>query len=356
MSDQSDQSDNQQSSIMMEYQITTRLFHFKHPAGTSRGVYTTRRSWFVTFTDPARPGAVGVGECAPLPRLSCDDIPDYADVLSRICAHVAATGVVDEELLRPYPSMRFGIETALMDLRSDNGVLFDTAFTRGEVGIPINGLVWMGTHEEMLDRMEEKISQGFRCVKFKIGAIGFEQEVDLIRRVRERFSPAEMEIRLDANGAFSPTEALGRLQQLSSFGIHSIEQPIRQQQWREMAMLCRQSPIPIALDEELIGVNQKAMKESLLDTIRPAYIILKPSLHGGIGGTEEWVELANRRGIGSWMTSALESNVGLSVIAQLAAHIYGCPPSMPQGLGTGMLFTDNTKSPIKIEGNQLYYR
>ena len=296
-----------------------------------------------------------MGECAPLPNLSCDDIPDYAEVLARLCDQVVATGCIDEDLLRPYPSMRFGIETALMELLSDNGAIFDTPFTHGKVGIPINGLVWMGSHEEMLHRVEEKIRQGFHCVKFKIGAIDFEQEVDLIRRVRERFSPAEMEIRLDANGAFSPSEALDKLQRLSSYGIHSIEQPIRQHQWRDMAALCQQSPIPIALDEELIGVNIKAMKEDLLDTIRPAYIILKPSLHGGMAGTEEWVDLAKQRGIGSWMTSALESNVGLCAIAQLAAKIYGCPPSMPQGLGTGMLFTDNISRPIRIVGNQLWF-
>lgn len=340
----------------MNYSLSSRLFHFKQPAGTSRGVYTTRRSWFVTFTDPSRPGAEGVGECAPLPNLSCDDIPDYAEVLDNLCDHVAAKGAIDADLLRPYPSMLFGIETALMDLYSENGILFDTPFTRGEVGITINGLVWMGSHAEMLARMEEKIRLGFRCVKFKIGAIDFEQEMDLIRRVRERFSPAEVEIRLDANGAFSPSEALDKLQRLSSFGIHSIEQPIRQHQWVDMARLCLLSPIPIALDEELIGVNLKTMKEDLLDTIRPAYIILKPSLHGGMCGTEEWVNLANQRGIGSWMTSALESNIGLSAIAQLAAKVYGCPPTMPQGLGTGMLFTDNINRPIKMVGNQLFFR
>ena len=340
----------------MNYSLSSRLFHFKQPAGTSRGVYTTRRSWFVTFTDPLRPGAEGVGECAPLPNLSCDDIPDYAEVLNNLCDHVAAKGAIDVDLLRPYPSMLFGIETALMDLHSEKGILFDTPFTRGEVGIPINGLVWMGSHEEMLARMEEKIRLGFRCVKFKIGAIDFEQEMDLIRRVRERFSPAEVEIRLDANGAFSPSEALDKLQRLSSFGIHSIEQPIRQHQWADMASLCQQSPIPIALDEELIGVNLKTMKEDMLDIIRPAYIILKPSLHGGMCGTEEWVNLANQRGIGSWMTSALESNVGLSAIAQLAAKVYGCPPTMPQGLGTGMLFTDNINRPIKMVGNKLFFR
>ena len=214
----------------------------------------------------------------------------------------------------------------------------------------------MGNHEEMLARMEEKMRLGFHCVKFKIGAIDFEQEIDLIRRVRERFSAREIEIRLDANGAFSSSDALEKLERLAVFDIHSIEQPIRQHQWKDMARICLASPIPIALDEELIGVNIPSMKEDLLDTIRPAYIILKPSLHGGMMGSEEWISMAGKRGIGSWVTSALESNVGLCAIAQFAAKVYGCPPPMPQGLGTGLLFTDNIQRPIEIIGDQLFYR
>jgi len=308
----------------------------------------------VEATDDERPGAKGVGECAPLPLLSCDDIDCYADVLRQECRAVQAQGGIDYGRLAPYPSMLFGLETALMTLRE--GVCFDTPFTRGEVGIPINGLVWMGSHDEMLARLEEKIDAGFRCIKFKIGAIDFRHEVDLIRRARQRFAPDSLEIRLDANGAFAPEQAMERLQALAPFRIHSIEQPIRQRQWEAMARLCQQSPIPIALDEELIGVNTTGEKLVLLDTIRPQYIILKPSLHGGMHGTAEWVGMAKERGIGSWVTSALESNVGLAAIAQLAAHLYGCPPTMPQGLGTGMLFTDNVESPITIIGDKLYYQ
>jgi o-succinylbenzoate synthase len=275
-----------------------------------------------------------------------------------VCQDFCQTGEIDVDALRDYPSMLFGLETALLSLSSQvfpSPILLDTAFSRGEEGIPINGLVWMGNHEEMLQRMEQKLEQGFRCVKLKIGAIDFEQELDLIKRIRARFSFHEVELRLDANGAFPFSEALYKLELLSQYAIHSIEQPIRQGQWAFMAELCRESPLPIALDEELIGVNNPEMKRHMLNMIKPRYIILKPSLHGGIAGTEEWVALAGKRGIGSWMTSALESNVRLSAIAQLAAKVYGCPPSMPQGLGTGMLFTDNIDRPIKIVGNKLFY-
>ncbi len=340
---------------MLSYSISQRTFHFRQPAGTSRGVYTTRHSWFITLTDSSRPGVSGMGECAPLPNLSCDDIPAYEQTLASLCRMTVSTGTIDYTLWRPYPSMLFGMETAMRRLANGCDVIYDTPFTRGEVGIPINGLVWMGNHEEMCRRMEEKIQSGFRCVKLKIGAIDFEEEVDLIRRIRDRFSPESIELRLDANGAFAPQDALSKLHLLSRFHIHSIEQPIRQHQWREMASICKSSPIPIALDEELIGVNIPEMKAALLDTIRPSYIILKPSLHGGLYGSEEWIRLADERGIGSWVTSALESNVGLSAIAQFAAQVYGCPPQMPQGLGTGQLFTDNVESPVEMVGDQLYY-
>ena len=341
---------------MLHFSISERTFHFRQPAGTSRGVYTTRHSWFITLTDSEKPGKCGVGECAPLPDLSCDDIPDYERTLTSLCQTMVATGVMDDGIWRPYPSMLFGMETAMRSLAHPDGVIYDTPFTRGEIGIPINGLVWMGSYEEMRHRMEEKIELGFHCVKLKIGAIDFEQELDLIKRIRHRFSPEVIELRLDANGAFSPVDTLDKLERLSHYGIHSIEQPIRQHQWGEMARLCKVSPIPIALDEELIGVNLKDMKRALLDTIHPAYIILKPSLHGGMSGSEEWIRMADARGIGSWVTSALESNVGLSAVAQFAAHVYGCPPKMPQGLGTGQLFTDNIEGPITIHGDQLFFQ
>lgn len=344
----------------MKITIDQRTLHFKQPAGTSRGVYTTRRSWLVTMSDGEH---TGLGECAPLPRLSCDDLPHYGQVLRECCDEVARTGVIPARDLSRYPSMLFGLETAMRHLQGGNidcghgrklPVIYDTPFTRGEEGIPINGLVWMGTHDEMLARLEAKLKQGYGCVKLKIGAIDFERELDLIAHIRERFTPEQVELRVDANGGFTPACALKRLEALAPYGIHSIEQPVMAGQWQVMARLCQDSPVPIALDEELIGVNTRERKIELLDTIKPRYIILKPSLHGGIAGTQEWVQLATERGTGSWITSALESNVGLNAIAQLAAHIYGPHIEMPQGLGTGLLYTDNIAMPLEIKGDCLW--
>ena len=335
----------------MTFSIQEKLLHFKQPAGTSRGVYTTRKIWLLTVEHDGR---TAIGECAPLPQLSCDDIPDYEAVLRRFCDIIEATGSIPYDEMRNYPSMLFGVETALAQLSRTDGLLYDTPFSHGEEGIPINGLVWMGTHDEMLSRLKEKLALGFRCVKLKIGAIDFAKELDLIQHIRKHFSREEVELRVDANGGFTPDVALERLQELARYDIHSIEQPIMAHQWSEMAQLCQLSPLPIALDEELIGVNSTDEKIRLLDTIKPQYIILKPSLHGGVAGTSEWIALANERGIGSWITSALESNIGLNAIAQLAANIYGSKITMPQGLGTGMLFTDNIPMPLEIRNDCLW--
>lgn len=335
----------------MTFSIQEKLLHFKQPAGTSRGVYTTRKIWLLTVEHGGR---TAIGECAPLPQLSCDDIPDYEAVLRRFCDVIETTGAIPYDEMRNYPSMLFGVETALAQLSRTDGLLYDTPFSHGEEGIPINGLVWMGTHDEMLSRLKEKLALGFRCVKLKIGAIDFAKELDLIQHIRKHFSREEVELRVDANGGFTPDVALERLQELARYDIHSIEQPILAHQWSEMAQLCQLSPLPIALDEELIGVNSTDEKIRLLDTIKPQYIILKPSLHGGVAGTREWITLANERGIGSWITSALESNIGLNAIAQLAADIYGPQITMPQGLGTGMLFTDNIPMPLEIRNDCLW--
>lgn len=340
-----------------DYKITVipRTLHFKQPAGTSRGVYTTRKSWLIEATSGSKPGVKGVGECAPLPDLSCDARPEYEHTLCQLCRMTELTGSINYDMLRPYPSMLFGLETALLDLeRGGTASLFETPFTRGEEGIEINGLVWMGSYDEMLARLEEKMRAGFRCVKLKIGAIDFDRELDLVRHIRSAFDKSRIELRVDANGGFSPAEAMHRLEQLAQFDIHSIEQPIKQHQWARMAELCACTPIPIALDEELIGVNMTQMKQELLDRIRPQYIILKPSLHGGMRGTREWISMAQTRGIGSWITSALESNVGLNAVAQLAADIYGPDIKMPQGLGTGQLFTDNIPMGLEIRGDRLW--
>ena len=342
---------------MNQVLLSIRTLHFIQPAGTSRGVYTPRQSYYVTLSDDNVPGIVGIGECATLPDLSCDAMPpkEYERILKGFCDDLCQSGKIDKEAMRPYPSMLFGLETAKRQLDNGGGVdLFNTLFGRGEEGITINGLIWMGTFDEMFQRLEAKLKAGFHCVKLKIGAIDFEKELRLIQHIRQHFSRKEVELRVDANGGFTPDNAMQRLEALAKYDIHSIEQPIRQHQWKEMARLCKNSPLPIALDEELIGVNDLTEKNQLLDTIQPQYIILKPSLHGGISGTREWIKLAKERGIGSWITSALESNIGLNAIAQLTADIYGPHITMAQGLGTGQLFSDNIPMPLEIRGEQLW--
>ena len=342
---------------MRKITITSKLLHFLQPAGTSRGVYNTRLSFYLKLTSDEQPDVVGVGECATLPDLSCDAMPpnEYERKLRTFCDKYERTGVIDYEAMRAYPSMLFGLETAVAQFNAKGSLnFFDTPFGRGEEGIPINGLVWMGTFEEMFERLEAKLKAGFRCIKIKIGAIDFDRELQLIRHIRSTFSRKDVELRVDANGGFTPEEALSRMEALVQYDIHSIEQPIKQHQWTEMARLCAATPLPIGLDEELIGVNERQKKIELLDTIRPQYIVLKPSLHGGMAGTEEWIQLARERNIGSWITSALESNVGLNAIAQLTASIYGTNIHHAQGLGTGQLFADNIEMPLKVVGDKLW--
>ena len=336
---------------MYKINIIPRTLHFKQAAGTSRGVYHTRDVWYIVLRD-CTTGMCGIGECAPLPRLSCDDIPHYEDVLRLHCTRVEETGEIGYEDLRPYPSMLFGLETAFAHLRARSLKLWPSDFSEGKVGIQINGLIWMGNFDEMYRRIEEKMQAGFRCIKLKIGAIDFERELELLAHIRRHFPPEAIELRVDANGAFRPDEALEKLKRMSEFQLHSIEQPIRAGLWNDMARLCAASPFPVALDEELIGINKTEDKERLLDVIHPAYIILKPSLHGGIRGSEEWIRMCEERHIGWWVTSALESNVGLNAIAQWCATLH---PQLPQGLGTGMLYTDNIPYPLHIRQDELWF-
>lgn len=336
---------------MYRTEIKKKQLHFKQPAGTSRGVYTTRDVWYVVLTD-TETGRYGVGECAPLPGLSCDDVPGYDGMLANACRKLEETGEIGRESWLAYPSILFGLETALRHLHARNLRLWQTPFSEGKEGIPINGLIWMGNFDEMHHRIEEKMRKGFRCIKLKIGALDFEKELELLAHIRRRFTPEEIALRVDANGAFSPAEASGKLRRLSEFHIQFIEQPIRAGQWGEMAELCVSSPLPIALDEELIGVNSREGKIELLEKIRPRYLILKPSLHGGICGSEEWIELAAERGIGFRITSALESGIGLNAVAQWCAALR---PTSPQGLGTGLLFTDNIDFPLYIKGDCLWF-
>ena len=333
----------------MKIDIRQHILHFKQPAGTSRGVYTEHKVWFLRMQDDQ--GRVGWGEVAPLPNLSCDDVPDFETVLHDVAA--TFNGTIDYERLRNYPSILFGLECAQMTCNQFAAMDLSTPFASGADGIKINGLVWMGSFDEMSARVEEKLRQGFSCIKIKIGAIDFEKEYELLRLVRQRFPADKITIRVDANGGFSPDNAPQKLERLARLDIHSIEQPIKAGQWAAMADLCRTSPIPIALDEELIGINDTRCKIELLDAIKPQYIILKPTLHGGLSGCNEWIRLARERGIGFWATSALESNIGLFYIALWAA---GLGIDIPQGLGTGALYTNNIDLPLQVVGEKLWLK
>jgi o-succinylbenzoate synthase len=326
------------------------ILNFKQVSGTSRGVYTTREVWYIFITDGTN---TGIGECAPLPNLSLESPAKMSSKLLQVCEEINYFSQFPDEL-QNWPSIRFGLETALLDLRNGGQqLLFPSDFTRGEQGIPINGLIWMGTPEFMKQQIRAKLDAGFHCIKMKIGAIDFETEFDLLKAIRKEFSPEEITLRVDANGAYSYQTALENLKQLSDLQIHSIEQPIEAGRWEEMAKLCEKSPVPIGLDEELIGVfNQKELTK-IAEQIHPAYFILKPSLHGGLAGCEKWIELANKHGIGWWITSALESNIGLNAIAQWT---FQQNTKTEQGLGTGQLFTNNFDSPLQIEGEQLCYK
>ena len=334
----------------MELSISKETLHFKKPARTSRGEYSLHEMYLITLTDKET-GKKGTGELAPLPDLSCDRnaYPDISEV--RRLAEKALPSVINgswpDDMLS-YPALRFALESAVAETRSIN--------QKERISIPINGLVWMSSFEDMLEQVKVKMAIGFRCIKLKIGAIDWQKEIELIRYVRSCFPKEELQLRVDANGAFSPEWAMDRLNELAKYDIHSIEQPIRQGQWDEMARLCKESPLAIALDEEMIGINDPKEKARLLDTIHPQYIVLKPTMHGGISGTREWIELADKRGINSWITSALESNIGLRSIALLAESVYGPNITFPQGLGTGQLFTDNIENNIQIEGANIVVR
>ncbi len=324
------------------------LLHFKEPAGTSRGILTEKETWFIRIWEEQCPEVTGIGECALFRGLSADDRPEYEVKLQEVCRDINR---MDTRELWEWSSIRFGVEMALADLRNGGRrIYFPSDFTEGKEEIEINGLVWMGDRDVMLRRIREKLDAGFHCIKLKIGAIDFEAELSLLHYIRQQFSAREVELRVDANGAFAPEVALERVEALSKFDLHSIEQPIRAGQWQEMARLCRISPVPVALDEELIGIGHPLQKQALLEEIHPQYIILKPALCGGFSGAEEWIRLAGRQGIGWWVTSALESNVGLTALAQWTATLGN---RMPQGLGTGQLYTNNLPSCLYQTGSLL---
>ncbi|MDE6490789.1 MAG: o-succinylbenzoate synthase [Muribaculaceae bacterium] len=324
---------------------------FLRPAITSRSVMTVKETYFLKLWNEDNPGIYGLGECAVFRGLGSDDRPDYESRLAQLCRDI--NDGRDAGDIAQWSSIMFGYETAMLDL-SNGGkrVIAPTPWSQGAAEIAINGLVWMGSADEMLGRIDEKIAAGFRCIKLKIGGIDFDDEIRLLGYIRSHFPIGQLELRLDANGAFAPADALSKLSRLARFGIHSIEQPIRQGQWGEMSRLCMTSPIPIALDEELIGISDADTKARMLDTIHPAYIILKPSLCGGFRSASEWIDMAEERGIGWWVTSALESNIGLNAIAQWTSSM---STSIPQGLGTGMLYANNIASPLRQIRDAIIY-
>lgn len=330
-----------------------KTFIFRRPSGTSRGILTEKKSWFITLWNEDNPFIKGFGECSVIPGLSPDYLNDkqyelkIEDVVKKINYFI-------ENLheLKSFPSILFGLEIALLDLKNGGDkIFFNTNFTKGNQGIPINGLIWMGDEKFMQEQVEQKLTEGYSCIKMKIGAIDFEKEVKILESIRGRFSPEQITLRVDANGAFSPSEAPEKLERLAAFDIHSIEQPIKHGQWKDMHQLCKQNILPIALDEELIGINTYFNKVKLLDEIQPQYIILKPSLLGGFESTQEWIKLAEERNIPWWITSALESNIGLNAIAQFTSTY---KIEMEQGLGTGSLYTNNIQSKLKIEKGMLW--
>ena len=323
---------------------------FKQASGTSRGILKSKETWFIKIEDEH---ATGFGECGMFRGLSCDDRPDFESKLKWVCHHIDL-GL--EQLLIElidFPSIQFGLEMAFLDLLSDSSnVLFPSKFTSGKASIPINGLIWMGDEQFMKSQIRSKIDAGFDCLKIKIGAIDFDTELSLIKAIRKEYDVETIELRVDANGAFSPLEAMEKLKRLSDFNLHSIEQPIRQGQHDAMAKLCAHAPLPIALDEELIGIHDVTKRSLLLQTINPQYIILKPTLVGGFSGSKSWIDLAEKQSVDWWITSALESNIGLNAIAQWT---YQLNVNRPQGLGTGALYTNNIEAPLKIDNGRLIY-
>lgn len=326
------------------------ILEFKQASGTSRGVLKTKETYFICIKKDDK---VGYGETGLFRGLSADDRPDYEEKLAWVCANISlGLNVLLQELVE-FPSIQFGLEQAFMSLQSSNGFnLFPSKFSKGEAAIPINGLIWMGSETFMKSQIETKLKQGFNTIKMKIGAIDFDTELKLLASIRKKYSSKEITLRVDANGAFTPKNALEKLNKLAEFDIHSIEQPIRQGQLKQIKELCANTPVPIALDEELIGVFKQKEKQELIEEIRPQYIILKPSLVGGIHGSNEWIDIAKKNNIPFWITSALESNIGLNAISQ---YTYTLDLDLPQGLGTGSLFTNNINSPLEVENGNIKY-
>ncbi|MFC6999784.1 o-succinylbenzoate synthase [Rufibacter roseus] len=340
----------------------SRQLEFTFNARTSRGAMQTHQAHYLRLHHTKEPQKQGWGECSPLPGLSPDFSPAFTQKLQQLCGYFNSLQIEEIEddrkgsywqYLIEWPSICFAWETAWVDyFRGAKRMLYDNPFSRSEQGIKINGLIWMGDAAFMREQIEQKLKQGFSCLKLKIGGLNFEQELNILEEVRKIAGPEELEVRLDANGAFTPEDALKKLEQLARFSIHSLEQPVKPGQQDIMQQICEESPIPIALDEELIGVVNHEDKWKLLRTLQPAYIILKPTLLGGLISTREWIQVADTLQTKWWLTSALESNIGLNAIAQFSQDFDN---PLPQGLGTGQLYRNNLKSPLEVRGQELWY-
>ncbi|MDH5367548.1 MAG: o-succinylbenzoate synthase [Cyclobacteriaceae bacterium] len=340
------------------------VLKFKFDAGTSRGVLREKNTWYIKVWDETNSSIFGIGEAGPLVKLSLDDVPEFEEKLNQVVNELSGIDLPkNEEQINElvqkivpveFPSIRFGLETALIDLLNEGKrIIFKNTFSNGTKGIAINGLVWMGDMEDMLLQITDKIDQGYDCIKIKIGSLNFDRECDILQYIRNKYYKKDIIIRVDANGAFLPEEAMEKLNKLSKFNLHSIEQPIKSGQIELMRQLCKQTPVPIALDEELIGIHGVENKRKLLEQIQPQYIILKPTLVGGLNATTEWIEIAESLQIGWWITSALESNIGLNAISQYTAQY---DTDLHQGLGTGQLYENNIPSPMEISKGNLHYR
>ncbi|NOQ73409.1 MAG: o-succinylbenzoate synthase [Crocinitomix sp.] len=353
---------------MLKASLEKYTLDFKRPSGTSRGVLTQKDSWFIRIWNINRPEIVGIGEASIIKTLSPDWDENYEDFianvvaninssiepLSKVTPHIKGYDANKMIWLSNYPSIYLAIETALLDLKhGGTKTIFPSDFVSNQAPIKINGLIWMGSKDYMLEQIEEKLASGFDCIKLKIGAIDFQKELDLLAFIRANYSADQIELRVDANGAFSAEDAMDKLEQLAKYDLHSIEQPIKQGDWMAMRNLCKNTPLPIALDEELIKVTISSERRLMLETILPQYVILKPSLIGGFHGTDEWIALAEELGIAWWITSALESNIGLNAIAQ---YTFTKNNPLPQGLGTGQLYTNNIPAPLVIENGQLIHQ
>ena len=339
---------------MIKASYLKKILSFIRPAETSRGILTRKPSWYITLSDDEVPEIHGIGECSIIPGLSRETEEMVDRKIHEVCSDINHKGIADTTDLEGYPSIVFGIETAMTDFKTGGRkILFPSSFTEGRSAVRINGLIWMGSIDYLLKQVEEKLDQGYACLKFKIGSLRSEEELGLLKSIRDRFSARDLELRVDANGAYAYDAALEIMKQLADLEVHSIEQPIKPGRWEEMAQLCMHAPVPVALDEELLGKHDPEEKRLLVKRVHPQFLVLKPGLLGGFRQAMEYIALAKKEKIGWWITSALESNIGLNAIAQWA-FVHG--GALAQGLGTGKLYRQNVSCPLSLEGDRLFFR